>query len=91
MKTVGGHVLLGARWHFSPKPAPCPGQPPGHVPTATPATQQALKGQATAWALGDIRGPKVGGEHEAEFFVKMGLLTWTTQRLRARYQEQKHS
>lgn len=89
MKTVGGHVLLGARWHFSPKPAPCPGQPLGHVPAAT--TQQALKGQATAWALGDIRGPKVGGEHEAVFFVKTRLLTWKTQRPSARYQERKHS
>lgn len=70
VKTVGGRIHLRATWHLSPKPAPCPGRHPGHVPTATTATQQVLGGPAMAWALGDIRGPKVGGKHKAAFFCR---------------------
>lgn len=49
----------------SPKPAPCPGRHLGHMPVATTATQQGLKGQAMAWASGDVSRPDVGGEHKA--------------------------
>lgn len=49
----------------SPKPAPCPGRQLGHMPVATTATQQGLKGQATAWASGDVSRPDVGGERKA--------------------------